>query len=141
MVLAVGRLDKSGTIIRLREADTSTSGNEMYIKVELRREHRKMINLDGVFIRGRGDRNARKSDDWGRIRIFNLCRHGIGFKLFAKQDVRIDDRFRIKFTPDNTTRSIIQKEVVVSSVIEETIGCQFVGQAPCDATIGFYMMT
>ncbi len=94
----------------------------------------------GVFIRGRGDRIALKSDDWGRIQIYNLSRHGIGFKLFAKQDVRIDDRFRVKFTLDNTARSIIQKEVVVRSVIAEIIGCQFVGQDPCDVTIGFYMM-
>jgi hypothetical protein len=37
---------------------TCACGKEMYIKVELRREHRKMVNLDGVFIRGRGDRLA-----------------------------------------------------------------------------------
>ena len=136
-LLDISEIRSLGTRLRA----TCACGNEMYIKVELRREHRKMINLDGVFIRGRGDRIALKSDDWGRIRIFNLSRHGIGFKLFAKQDVRIDDRFRVKFTLDNTARSIIQKEVVVRTVIEETIGCRFVGQDPCDVTIGFYMMT
>ena len=120
---------------------TCACGNEMYIKVELRREHRKKVNFDGVFIRGRGDRLALKSDDWGRIQIDNISRHGIGFKVFGKQDVRVNDRFRVKFTLDNTASSVIQKEVVVRSVAEETIGCQFVGQDACDVTIGFYMMT
>ena len=120
---------------------TCACGKEMYIKVELRREHRKSVNFDGVFIRGRGERLALKSDDWGRILIDNISRHGIGFKVAGKQDVRVNDRFRVKFTLDNTASSVIQKEVVVRSVGEETIGCQFVGTDACDVTIGFYMMT
>ena len=120
---------------------TCVCGNEMYIKVELRREYRKTINLEGMFIRGRGDRIALKSDDWGRIQIDNLSRHGIGFKMFGKQDVRVNDRFRVKFTLDNTAGTVVQKEVVVRSVAAEIVGCQFVGKDPCDVTIGFYMMT
>ncbi len=120
---------------------TCTCGSEMYIKIELRRENRKKVNFDGVFIRGRGERLALKSDDWGRILVDNISRHGIGFKVFGKQDVRVNDRFRVKFTLDNTAGSVIQKEVVVRSVAEETIGCQFMGKDACDVTIGFYMMT
>ena len=100
-----------------------------------------MVNLEGVFIRGHGDRLALKSDDWGRIQIDNLSRHGIGFRVFGKQDIRLKDRFRVKFTLDNTAGSVIQKEVVVRSVTGETVGCQFVGTDACDVTIGFYMMT
>jgi hypothetical protein len=113
----------------------------MFIKVELRREHRKAVNFDGVYIRGRGDRIAMKSGDWGRIQITNLSRRGIGFKLLDQSDVRVNDRFRVKFTLDNTASSVVQKEVVVRAVAAETIGCQFVGKDPCDVTIGFYMMT
>lgn len=120
---------------------TCACGKTMYIKVELRREHRKSVDLEGVFIRGPGDRLALKSDDWGRIRICDLSRSGIGFKAFDKPDVRVNDRFRVKFTLDNTARSVIQKQVVVRSVTQETIGCQFTGQDPCDVTLGFYMMT
>lgn len=120
---------------------TCACGNEMYVKIELRREIRKNVNLNGVFIRGRGDRIAIKSDDWGKIRIHNLSRHGIGFTVFDKPDVRVGDRFRVKFTLDNTANSVIQKEVVVRSVAEDAIGCEFAGKDPCDVTIGFYMMT
>ena len=136
-LLDISEIRRIGT----RMKATCACGNEMYIKVELRRENRKMVNLDGVFIRGRGDRLAMKSDDWGRIQIDNISRHGIGFKVFGMKDVRVNDQFRVKFTLDNTARSVIQKEVVVRSVAEETIGCQFVGQDACDVTIGFYKMT
>ena len=68
---------------------TCVCGNAMYVKVELRREHRKAGHLEGVFIRGPGDRIAIKSDDWGRILITNLSRNGIGFKVFDKQDIRV----------------------------------------------------
>jgi PAS domain S-box-containing protein len=120
---------------------TCACGNEMYINVELRREHRKTVKLEGVFIRGHGDRLALKSDDWGRILIDNISRHGVGFKVLGRQDVRVNDRFRIKFTLDNTAGSVIQKKVVVRSVAEETVGCQLVGSDACDVTVGFYMMT
>lgn len=120
---------------------TCVCGIPMYIKIELRREHRKTVSLDGVFIRGPGDRLALKSDDWGRIQIRNLSRRGIGFKVFGKPDLCVDDRFQVKFTLDNTAGSVIQKEVRVRSVVEEVFGCQFEGQDPCDVTLGFYMMT
>ena len=120
---------------------TCTCGKTMYVKIELRREHRKSVKLEGVYIRGPGDRIALKSDDWGRIQVCDLSRNGIGFKAFGKPDLRIKDRFRVKFTLDNTARSVVQKQVVVRSVAKETIGCQFIGQDPCDVTLGFYMMT
>jgi hypothetical protein len=120
---------------------TCACGEAMFIKIELRREHRKQLDLDGVFIRGRGEHLALKSDDWGRIRICNLSRHGVGFKVPGKAGMLVGDRLRVKFTLDNTVGSVIQKEVVVRSVTDGVIGCQFVGQAPCDVTIGFYMLT
>lgn len=119
---------------------TCVCGLVKYIKVELRREHRKTVNLRGVFMRGPGDRLALKSDDWGHIEVYNLSRHGIGFKAAGKADIRVNDRFRVKFTLDNTAQSIIQKEVVVRSVVERMIGCQFEGQDACDVTLGFYML-
>lgn len=115
-------------------------GKAKFIKVELRREHRKAVNLRGVFMRGPGDRLALKSDDWGHIEVYNLSRRGIGFKGLDKADIHVGDRCRVKFTLDNTAHSIIQKEVVVRSVVDGMIGCQFEGQDACDVTLGFYMM-
>ena len=120
---------------------TCVCGNEMYFKVELRREHRKDVRLEGVFIRGPGDRIAPKADNWGRILINNLSRNGIGFKIFDRHDIRVKDRFRVKFNLDNTARSAVQKEVVVRSVAADIIGCEFTGKDPSDVTLGFYMMT
>jgi hypothetical protein len=120
---------------------TCVCGNEMFYKVELRREHRKTVRLEGVFIRGPGDRIALKSDDWGRITIKNLSRNGIGFKFQGNQDIRVEDRFRVKFALDNTARSVIQKEVVVRSVTDGIVGCQFTSTDSCDVTLGFYMLT
>ncbi len=120
---------------------TCICGNILFFKVELRREHRKKVRLEGIFIRGPGDRIAPKSDDWGRIVIDNLSRNGIGFTIFDKQDIRVEDRFRVKFNLDNTARSTVQKEVIVRSVANDVIGCEFTGKDPSDVTLGFYMMT
>jgi PAS domain S-box-containing protein len=119
---------------------TCVCGHEMFYKVELRREHRKTVKLEGVFIKGPGDRIALKSDDWGRIQVNNLSRHGVGFKIFDAHDIRVNDRFRVKFTLDNTASSVIQKEVAVRSVTGKIIGCEFTGKDPVDVTLGFYMM-
>ena len=61
--------------------------------------------------------------------------------MFDKQDIRPNDRFRVKFTLDNTASSVIQKAVVVRSVSDMAIGCEFAGKDPCDVTLGFYMMS
>ncbi|BBO75122.1 hypothetical protein DSCW_25390 [Desulfosarcina widdelii] len=136
-LIDISEIRTLGTRIKV----TCVCGNEMFFKVELRREHRKTVNLEGVFIRGPGDRIAMKSDDWGGIQINNLSRNGIGFKFLDNQDIRVKDRFRVKFALDNTARSVIQKEVVVRSVNDGIIGCQFTSTDACDVTLGFYMLT
>lgn len=128
-------------LIGTRLKATCVCGHAMYIKIELRREHRKTVNLDGVFIRGPVDRPALKSDDWGRIQIYDLSRHGIGFKVVGKPALRAGDRLRVKFTLNNTAGSVIQKAAVVRSVNEARIGCRFEGHDACDVTIGFYMLS
>jgi PAS domain S-box-containing protein len=119
---------------------TCACGETMFIKVELRQEHRKSVDLPGMFIRSRNDHLNLKSNDWGRVRVCNLSRHGVGFKAPAKTELRVGDRLRLKFTLDNTAGSVIQKEVDVRSVAGGVVGCQFLGQDPCDVTIGFYML-
>jgi len=120
---------------------TCICGSEKYVRIELRREQRKTVNLEGFFIFGPGDRSARQPNDWGRIEINNISHHGIGIRLLENIDVRVEDRFRVKFALDNTAHSIIQKEVVVRSVDGPAVGCEFVDPDPSDATIGFYLIT
>ena len=136
------RLDRSQIrAIGTRLKATCICGSVKYVHIELRREQRKTVNLEGIFIHGPGDWSAMQPDDWGGIRIHDLSHHGIGIKRFDKADVRLGDRFRVKFTLDDTARSVIQKEVVVRSVVGNTIGCEFASQDACDVTIGFYLMT
>ena len=127
-------------VLGTRLKATCACGKVKTIKVELRREHRKAVNLRGIFMRGPGDRPALKSDDWGHIEVGNLSRRGIGFKVLGKADIRVNDRLCVKFTLDNTAESIIQKTVVVRSVTAGMIGCEFDGRDACDVTLGFYMM-
>jgi len=136
-LIEISEIRSLGTRLKV----TCVCGNEMYFKIELRREHRKDVRLEGVFIRGPGDRIAPKSDNWGRILINNLSRNGIGFKIFDRHDLRVKDRFRVKFNLDNTARSAVHKEVIVRSVAADIIGCEFTGKDPSDVTLGFYMMT
>ena len=136
------RLDRSQIrAIGTRLKATCICGSVKYVRIELRREQRKTVNLEGIFINGTGDWSVMQPDDWGGIRIHDLSHHGVGIKRFDNADVRVGDRFRVKFTLDDTARSVIQKEVVVRSVVGNAIGCEFVGQDPCDVTIGFYLMT
>ncbi len=136
------RLDRSQIrAIGTRLKATCICGSMKYVRIELRREQRKTVNLEGIFIHGPGDWSALQPDDWGGIRIHDLSHHGIGIKRFDNADVRVGDRFRVKFTLDDTARSVIQKEVMVRSVVGKSIGCEFVSQDPCDTTIGFYLLT
>lgn len=136
-VLDITEIRSMGTRLKA----TCICGNTMFIRVELRREQRKTVRLEGIFIRTALNQLAPASDEWGRIIVCNLSRRGVGFKPLSSQKMQPGDRFDIKFSLDNTAGSVIRKAVEVRSVAGDTIGCTFVGQDPCDVTIGFYMMT
>ncbi|WP_340147866.1 GAF domain-containing protein [Desulfosarcina cetonica] len=113
----------------------------MHVKIELRRELRRSVNLDGIIVRKKTDWKGLTFDDWNKIHIVNLSRHGIGFKLLGSLELGVDDRFEIKFNLNNRAESLIQKTAVVRSIHDAIVGCQFAGEHPCDANIAFYVLT
>jgi PAS domain S-box-containing protein len=120
---------------------TCPCGQSMRVRIELRREYRKTVHLEGIFIRDSLNRLTPQSDQWGPLTVRNLSRRGIGFTIQDHSPMNIGDCFRVKFSLDNTAGSIIQKEVAVRSITGDIVGCEFVDHDPCDVTIGFYMMT
>ena len=120
---------------------TCPCGQTMLVRIELRREFRKTVQLEGIFIRAPLNQMAPNNAEWGRMTVCNISRHGLGFIPLGLPDLQINDRFQVKFTLNNTAKSVIQKEVAVRSVASDTVGCEFTRKDPCDVTIGFYMMT
>lgn len=136
-VLDIGEIRALGSRIQA----TCPCGQPLRVRVELRREYRKTVHLEGLFMRASLNHLAPAATEWGRITVCNLSRHGVAFKPFGRRQMQIGDHVRVKFSLDNAAKSMIQKEVSVCSLAGDVVGCEFIGRDPCDVTIGFYMMT
>ncbi len=114
---------------------------EFYIHLDLREAFRKRVNLEGVFTR-RSYRNISydSESDWGKIRVKDLSKTGISFIASGLHNIRRGDRLMVRFTLDNSAKTVINKKVVVRSVNGNNVGCEFVGTDKNDITIGFYLL-
>jgi PAS domain S-box-containing protein len=120
---------------------TCACGATINFKIESRKAPRKEVRLNGFFIRkASADRSQGQDLEWGDILIQDISRAGIGFILLSKHEIRKGESFKVKFTLDNTLKSVIHKEVLVKSVRDDYVGCQFTGYDRYDITLGFYLM-
>jgi PAS domain S-box-containing protein len=120
---------------------TCTCGETLQLKIESRKSPRKKVSLNGFFIRKPSlSVESGKEIEWGDIVIQDISRAGIGFINTTAHNIFEGESFKIKFTLDNTLKSIIHKEVLVKSVRNDYVGCQFTGFDRYDVTLGFYLM-
>ena len=55
--------------------------------------------------------------------------------------VKLEDTLRVRFTLDKDPPEIIEKDVIVKSVNNNNIGCEFIEKTGfSDRTLGFYLM-
>jgi hypothetical protein len=54
---------------------------------------------------------------------------------------QVGDRLMVKFTLDREPPEIIEKEVIVKTIQDNYIGCEFIEESGfTDRTLGFYLM-
>ena len=74
-------------------------------------------------------------------RIKNISMGGLGFTALNRVRLQLGDRLRIKFTLDKVPPEVVEKDVIVRTVQDNYIGCEFVDESGyTDRTLGFYLM-
>jgi len=101
--------------------------------LEFRRNYRKPTDLSGTY------RIISDGAGGGTVSIKNISRGGIGFSVSGRHNIEIGQKALVDFVLDNRKSSRVSKEVIVRSVTNNHIGCQFVSHQPFEKDLGFYL--
>ena len=109
-------------------------GKSFLFTLEFRQYFRKKTKLSGHFA-FLGDRFQHE------VFVKDISRQGVGFLMLSVCDIKIGDMLEVTFTLDDANKTVICKQVEVTSVHDRFIGCQFAGPQWYDKGLGFYLMT
>lgn len=128
-------------------------GNQFAVHLDFRKHYRKPTDLDGFYKKKKVNLvgyfvNLSRGDEWQEdeghtavnCMIKNISMGGIGIVLLGHSVVQEDDELRIQFVLDNKKKTEVNRNVVVVSISENVIGCQFTESMTHDKDLGFYLM-
>ncbi|MCF8067070.1 MAG: PilZ domain-containing protein [Desulfobacterales bacterium] len=75
-----------------------------------------------------------------RILIEDVSQQGLGFSLIEPCEIALDDLLDVTFTLDNRHRTVIRKRVIIRSIREKFIGCEYTEKSGYDKELRFYLM-
>ena len=120
-------------------------GTTFGVKLNFRKHYRKGVSLGGYY--SIGDKYVGSTDSGNvptvpiNCQIKNISLSGLGFIPLNKLRAQVGDRLMIKFTLDKEPPEIIEKELIVRSIMDNYVGCEFVETTGfADRTLGFYLM-
>jgi len=109
--------------------------NERFeIKLNFRQFYRKQVNLTGEVINV-----STGSNNWYAITVLDLSMSGIRFKVIGPKDIMQGHRLHVKFTLDDQQGSVIDKEVRVADIRNDSYGCEFLNLAYEEKELGYYL--
>jgi glyoxylase-like metal-dependent hydrolase (beta-lactamase superfamily II) len=121
-------------------------GTTYGVNLNFRKYYRKGTSIGGFF----SSENAKKDGfiDAGKestvpinCRIKNISMGGLGFTALNRVRVQLGDRLKVKFTLDKVPPETVEKDVIVRSIQDNYISCEFAEESGfTDRTLGFYLM-
>jgi len=104
------------------------------VLLDFRRHYRKQTSLPGIYeIISQGGIGG------GIIHINNISRGGVGFTVSGLHRIEKGQELYIEFQLNDKKKTTLKKRVLVKSVLQNTIGCQFKDTVEMDRALGFFL--
>ena len=71
--------------------------------------------------------------------VINLSKDGIGFSVSGMHNIRVGQTANVDFVLDNRKSTRITKEVVIKTIDNNRIGCEFLSHQAFEKDFGFYL--
>ena len=115
------------------------------VNLNFRRYYRKDVSIGGYYTTEKSDVGSAQAGNVPTVpincRIKNLSMGGLGFTGLKQVRVQLGDTLKVKFTLDKVPPEIVEKEVIVRTIQDNYIGCEFTEESGyTDRTLGFYLM-
>ena len=101
---------------------------------EARQHQRKQIQLSGTYTLT--DSPAHGS---GKIQINNISRGGLAFSVSGPHNLTAGHHAIVEFTLNDRKQTVLSKRVIIKTVYENNIGCEFINQADLGKDLGFFL--
>jgi hypothetical protein len=121
-------------------------GTTYGVNLNFRKYYRKGISIGGFFASEKDKKGGfidagKESTVPINCRIKNISMGGLGFTALNRVRVQLGDRLKVKFTLDKVPPETVEKDVIVRSIQDNYIGCEFAEESGfTDRTLGFYLM-
>lgn len=104
------------------------------ILLDFRRHYRKQTSLPGTYeIISEGGIGG------GIIHINNISRGGVGFTVSGLHRIEKDQELLVEFQLNDKKKTTLKKRVLVKSVRQNAIGCQFKDNPEMERALGFFL--
>jgi glyoxylase-like metal-dependent hydrolase (beta-lactamase superfamily II) len=115
-------------------------GTSYGANLNFRKHYRKDVSIGGYFSGDNAD-TGNVSTVPINCRIKNISMGGLGFTTLNRVRVQVGDTLKVKFTLDKVSPEIVEKEIIVRTIKDNYIGCEFTQESEfSDRTLGFYLM-
>lgn len=129
-------------------------GRSFSVNLDFRRSYRKQTSLPGIYetqspeCKNHHGKKTRLSGVYtiqqpslggGQMQVTNISCGGLQFTTPGKHHIEVGQRALINFTLDDRKQTKITKEVIIQSVTDNVIGCQFASKAPLEQGLRFYL--
>jgi hypothetical protein len=102
--------------------------------LDFRRHYRKVTELAGIYTL------EAPASGGGRLVVVNISRSGVGFNVTSMHSIIVDQKARLQFALDDKKNTLIDKLVIIRSVKNGYIGCEFADDHRVfDKDLGFYL--
>ena len=108
-------------------------GHTFKIELEFRRQRRKGTELHG------DTRLGTSNFDNTNVKVTDLSLGGARLEIQGIHDIQIGDTGTISFTLDDRKKSVLLKNIIIRSVRENSIGCEFITDKAYEKDLGFYL--
>lgn len=104
------------------------------VLLDFRRHYRKQTSLPGTYeIISEGGIGG------GIIHINNISRSGVGFTVSGLHRIEKDQELLVEFQLNDKRKTTLKKRVLVRSVRQNAIGCEFKETAEMEKALGFFL--
>ena len=128
--IAVGKFRNNRHTLKTR----CSCGNIFMIALDFRKHYRKPTNLEGMYTL-----IGPPTSGGGRMQVINISRSGVGFSVSGLHNIHVGQKASLSFTLDNKKKTKLCKKVIIRSVRDNNIGCEFLDQDDIGKDLGFYL--
>ncbi|MEA3469396.1 MAG: PilZ domain-containing protein [Thermodesulfobacteriota bacterium] len=109
-------------------------GITFMVALDFRRHYRKPINRIGMYaLIGSPARGG------GQMQVHNISRSGVGFSISGQHNINIGQKALINFKLNDKNQTELTKKVLIRSIQDNSIGCEFINQKQINKNLGSFL--